>query len=64
MIVETVFSLMSVEWHTKVMRHRTWNGFEAHLAYAIAAFNILTQWNRLQPDATGRIRLSIAQFTL
>ena len=64
MIVETVFSMMSVVWHTKVMRHRAWNGFEAHLAYTIAAFNILVQWNGLQPDPQGRIHLSIAQFTL
>ncbi|MYC32062.1 MAG: hypothetical protein F4X64_02665 [Chloroflexi bacterium] len=27
-------------------------------------FNILVQWNGLQPDATGKVRLSIAQFTL
>jgi len=29
MIVETVFSMMSVVWHTKTMRHRAWDGFEA-----------------------------------
>ena len=42
----------------------------SHLAYTISAFNILVhfnilvQWNGLQPDATGKVRLSIAQFTL
>ena len=75
MLVETVFSMMSLSmmslaWHTKTMRHRAWDGFEAHLAYTIAAFNILVhfnilvQWNGLQPDATGKVRLSIARFTL
>ena len=64
MIVETVFSMMSVVWHTKEMRHRVWDGFEAHLAYTLAAFNILIQWNGLQPDGSGQVRLSIAQFTL
>ena len=64
MIVETVFSMMSVVWHTKEMRHRVWDGFEAHLAYTVAAFNILAQWNGLQPDHLGRVRLSIARFTL
>ena len=54
MIVETVFSMMSVVWRTQTMRHRAWEGFEAHLA-TLAAFNILAQWHGLQPDA---------QFTL
>ena len=63
-IVETVFSMMSVVWHTKKMRHRVWDGFEAHLAYTVAAFNILAQWNGLQSDDQGRIHFSVAQFTL
>ena len=64
MIVETVFPMMSVVCHTKEMRHRVWDGCEVHLAHTMAAFNILAQWNGLQPDAQGRIRLSIAQLTL
>jgi len=38
--------------------------FPPPLADPIAAFNILVQWNGLQPDATGKVRLSITQFTL
>ena len=64
MKVETVFSMMSVKWSFKEQRHRAWAGFEAHLAYAVAGFNILAQWDGLAPDAQGRVRLSIAQFTL
>ena len=64
MAVETTFSMMSVVWGSKEMRHRVWNGFEAHLAYTIAAFDILAQWNGLEPDAQGRIHRSIAHFTL
>ena len=65
MTVETVFSIMmSVQWDFKAPRHRAWKGFGAHLAYAMAGFNILAQWNGLEPDAQGRVRLSIAQFTL
>lgn len=64
MIVETVFSMMSVVWGTKTMRDRAWDGFEARLACTIAAFNIRTQWHGLQPDDQGRPHLSIAQFTL
>ena len=59
MIVETVFSMMSLVYHTNDMRHRVWDGFEAKWAYTVAAFNILAQWNDLQPDDQGRIHLSI-----
>ena len=41
MIMETVFPMMSVVWGTKNMHHRAWDGFEARLAYTMAAFNIL-----------------------
>ena len=46
------------------MRHLTWAGFEAHLCYTVAAFNILVQWDGLQPDENRRIHRSIARFTL
>jgi len=36
----------------------------ARLAFVVAAFNLLTQWNGLQPDEAGVVHLSIAQFTL
>ena len=63
-IVETVFSMMSVVWRTKEMPRRVWDSLEAHLAYTMSASNILAQRNGLQPDAQGRILVSIAQFTL
>ena len=64
MIVETTFSMMTKVWNSKQMRHITWRGFEAHLSYLMAAFNILVNWNGLQPDANGHIHRSIAHFTL
>ena len=64
MTVETTFSMLTQVWGSKEMRHRTWAGFEAHLCYIVAAFNILVQWNGLQPDENGRIHRSIARFTL
>ena len=64
MTVETAFAMMSVEWGCKAQRHRAWERFEAHLAYAMAGFNISAQWNGLEPDAQGCVHLSIAQFTL
>ena len=64
MTVETTFSMLRQVWGSKEMRHLTWAGFEAHLCYTIAAFNILVQWNGMQPDQNGRTHRSIAHFTL
>jgi hypothetical protein len=38
--------------------------FKARLAFTMAAFNILIQWDGLQPDQNGFIHLSIAEFSL
>ena len=35
-----------------------------HLAYLLALFNVLVQWDGLKPDKEGRIHLSIAAFSL
>jgi hypothetical protein len=34
------------------------------MAFIIAAFNLLVQWDGFQPDATGMVHLSIAKFSL
>ncbi len=34
------------------------------MSYLMAAFNILVQWDGLEPDENGRIHRSIAQFVL
>ena len=64
MIVETTFSMMTNVGNSKQMRHLTWRGFEAHLSYLMATFNILVNWNGLNPDPNGHIHRSIAHFTL
>ena len=64
MIVETTFAMLTTVWGSKQMRHNTWRGFEAQLAYTVAAFNMLVQWNGLEPDEKGRFHRSIAQFVL
>ena len=64
MIVETTFSMMTAVWGSKQMRHITGQGFEAHLSYLMAAFNLLVQWTGLEPDKNGRIHRSIAQLVL
>ena len=62
--VETVLSMLTVVCHIKKMRHRVWAYFKCHLAYMMAAFNLLVQWQGLKPDEQGVVRLSIAQFAL
>lgn len=64
MLIETVLSMLTTICHFKKVFHRTWDQFEARLAYTMALFNILTQWDGLQPDETGFVPLSIAQFSL
>lgn len=64
MLVETVLSMLTTICHFKKLFHRTWDQFEARLAYTMALFNILTQWQGLQPDPSGFVPLSIAQFSL
>jgi hypothetical protein len=62
--VETVLSMLTVICHTKQMHHRVWAYFRAHLGWLMAVFNLLVQWHGLTPDDEGRIRLSIAAFSL
>lgn len=64
MVVETVFAMLTAVCHLKQMHHRVWDCFQAHLAFAVAAFNLLVQWHGLEPDQEGRIHLSLAQFSL
>jgi len=64
MMIETVLSMLQTICHIKHMAHRAWAYFEARLAFTMAAFNLLVQWEGLQPDTDGRVHLSIAQFSL
>jgi hypothetical protein len=64
MVVETVFSMLTRVWHLKKIGHRVWNYFRARLAFTMAAFNILAQWDGFKPDEHGFVRLSIAEFTI
>jgi hypothetical protein len=64
MVIETVLSMLTTICHLKKVFHRTWDQFKMRLAYTMALFNILTQWHGLQPDDTGFVPLSIAEFSL
>jgi hypothetical protein len=63
-MVETVLSMLHTVCHLKHMAHRVWSYLHAHLAYLVAAFNILTQWHGLEADEHGRVHLSFTQSSL
>ena len=64
MVIETFFSLLTVVLLGKHMRHRSWDGLAAHIAFALAVMTILVQWDGLNADADGFVHLSIAEFSL
>src|SRR5499433_3043845 len=64
MLVETVLSMLTLVCHFKKVMHRGWAYFQARLAFTMAAFNVLVQWYGFQPNASGFVPLSIAEFGL
>lgn len=64
MMVETIFSMLTVVCHFKQVMHRVWDYFQARIALMMATFNLLVQWHGLKPDKHGLIHLLIAQFSL
>lgn len=64
MLIETVFSMLTLISHTKHMTHRVTEYLQARLAFSVTAFNLLVQWDGLHPDADGFIPLTIAEFNL
>jgi hypothetical protein len=63
MMIETVFSLLTVVCQAKKMFHRTAAHLEARLAYTAAMFNVLLHlFRQLHPD--DAFKLSIAEFSL
>ncbi len=64
MLVETVLSMLTNVCHLKKVAHRQANYFRTRLAFVVAAFNLLVQWQSLNPDADGMVHLSLAEFSL
>lgn len=64
MIMETVWSMLTKVCHFKHLAHQVADYFRARVAFLFAAFNLLAQWNGLQPDQLGVVHLSIAEFSL
>ena len=64
MIVETVLSMFTLVSHLKKIMHRKWAYLKNRLAFTMAMFNILVQWDGLQVDDHGRVHFSLAPFSL
>ncbi len=64
MLIETTFSMLTQVCYTKKAAHRVWRYFTMRLAFTVALFNILVQWDGLSLDEHGRTHRSIAQFSL
>ena len=64
MVVETAHSMLTGTCQIKKLAHRAWPYLKARLAFCVAAYNLLTQWDGLQPDENGFVPLSMAQFSL
>ena len=64
MLVETVLLMLTLVCHFKKVMHRVWTNFHARLAFTMAAFNVLVQWHGFEPNASGFVPLSIAEFSL
>jgi hypothetical protein len=64
MIVETVLSMLTLVCHFKKVMHRAWAYFQSRLAYTMAMFNLLVQWDGIQVDDKGCVHFSLAPFSL
>lgn len=64
MIVETVLSMLTLVNHFKKVMHRKWAYLKSRLAFTMAMFNILVEWDGIQVDELGCIHFSLAPFSL
>jgi hypothetical protein len=61
---QSTLSRLTLVCHLKKVMHRGWAYFQARLAFTMAACNVLVQWHGSQPNASGFVPLSIAEFSL
>jgi hypothetical protein len=64
MIVETVLSMLTLVNHFKKVMHRKWAYFLSRLAFTMAMFNILVEWDGIQVDEFGCVHFALAPFSL
>jgi hypothetical protein len=58
------YLIITTPMSVKQVMHRGWAYFQARLAFTMAAFNVLVQWHGWQPNASGFVPLSLAEFSL
>jgi hypothetical protein len=64
MIVETVLSMLTLVNHFKKVMPRKWAYLKSRLAFTLAMFNLLVQWDGIQVDELGCVHFSLAPFSL
>jgi hypothetical protein len=64
MIVETVLSMLTLVCHFKKVMHRKWAYLKSRLAFTMAMFNVLVEWDGIQVDEWGNVHFSLAPFSL
>lgn len=64
MLVETALSMLTVICKIKHMRHRAWGYFRMHLAWMVAAFNLMLDSAAERPGDDGQPGFSIADYVL
>lgn len=64
MLIETIFSMLTLISHVKQVMHRTWDYVRIRLAFTVAIFNILMQCGGFKPDATGMAYRSLPPLSL
>jgi hypothetical protein len=64
MLVETVLSMLTGVCHLKKVCHRLADCLRMRLAFITSAFNLIAQWGGFQPDESGFVKLSVADFSL
>jgi len=64
MFIETVLSMLTQVCQFKKVMHRAADYFQARLAFTVALFDLLVQWQAWQADPDGFVSLSIAEFSL
>ena len=64
MLIETILPMLTGVCHLKKVAHRCWAYFKTRLAFTMALFNLLVQWDGLPSNSDGFVPLSMAQFTL
>jgi Transposase DDE domain len=64
MSVETVLSMLTLVNHFKKVMHRKWAYLKSRLAFTMAMFNILAEWQGIPMDPSGNVHFSIAPFSI